>query len=241
LSGFLRAIVHSLLLRGTWPPYFIRVARRSSEVLALIYSASQDEDAWTDEFLDRASDLLFEGDSVVSVYAAATQDRFDVGHALAVVAATIASTEFGEKAHAKYRESIVAKAPDPKEPSRKLATISIPRKLAMRFCRARFTPLENQNFSPADDRHYDLSLINPRQFSRALLEGLRTNSVQHSSVRRPSDYRVQAGIASTECVRRFGSFSEPMPPLSRWRNGATISATDQRSRLLLAAGDAAMS
>lgn len=225
-----------------WPMYFVRVATKYSEACKIVHTAREDGPDWTDQAVARVRDFLLEDQGVdISLFAVRTRDRFDPDHALAVIAASIATDTFDGPARQEYLDKLDKQASNPKRPKelndqlgRKIVSFVFPRQL-LGGTFVRLSPANNLNFAPADHLHHDAHPPDVDALARALLEGIRANSVLCTFLG-SAEYRTQAAVALSWSVERFGDLTAK-PPAHAWRDGRDLTAEEQLSRLRLVAGD----
>jgi len=224
-----------------WPRYVVRVGPRAAEAWRIVYSAIEDGPPWSDDLIERVVDVLLEEQGTdISVFAMHSQDRFDSAHALGVLAGSIGVRDFDSDARTKYLNKLDQAATAGKKQAindefgRKVATFVVDINVFTPGT-LKATPRGNQNFAPADELHYDARPDDVSATARALLEGLWKGEVRFTFLR-ASDYRVQAAIALSACVARFGDLSSRVPP-PEWRDGEKLTSAEQLARLRTIAGD----
>ena len=249
-AELLRLFAERLRRGKDWPPYFVRVGTRFSEAVKIIYATKHDGPPWTDDLVSRVCDVVLEAQGEdISLYGALTSDRFDIAHALSVMAGTISTDDFdsdARKAWLKKLDEAVAKtyeqAPKKGEKkqetkddfARKVVTFILPRSL-FEAASLRHTPDSNRNFAPADELHHDARPTKAAELARVFLNAVRRGDVTYTFIRQP-EYRTQAALALSWCVDRFGDLSDGNPPIA-WKEGKNLSAAEQLARLRTIAGD----
>jgi hypothetical protein len=130
------------------PRNLVRLCRRRQEFISIINGAIHSASPWSSELINQVvGNILEGGDTELSVYEAATTDPFDHGHALAVVAEGISQDSF--RAGARNRARGCTRG-----------TLLIPAVYIPQSIRRRYSPENNLNFYPANERHFDLCLGN---------------------------------------------------------------------------------
>jgi len=191
------------------PIHILRLCRRRTEFFSIVNEAIQGAPPWPTDLVDRVVQYVLEDGNVnLSVYASATADPLDLGHALGVIAEGIIQQDF--QPSAKKRAKGCTRG-----------TLLIPINSLPTNARLQFTPQHNLNFFPADDRHYDLSIQNTRELAASILDGIHNRAIHWTSLGNDGSYRVQAAIAYSYCLSRFGRLDNGNPP-SRWRNGKDL-------------------
>jgi hypothetical protein len=235
------------LRRGRgWPPYLVRVGTRFNEAVRIIYDAAHDTPPWNDDLVGRVCDVVLEAQDVdISLYGAHTRDRFDVAHALAVMAGTISVDQFDFDARQSLQKKLddaVAKTYERKgkkqevsdDLGRKIVTFIIPRGV-FDVASLQHTPENNMSFTPASELHHDARPPKADTLARVFLDALRHGTVTCTYIQR-REYRVQAALALSWCIDRFGDLSNGNPPKD-WADGKNLSALEQLERLRAIAGD----
>jgi len=196
------------------PIHILRLCRRRTEFFSIVNEATQGAPPWPPDLVDRVIQYVLEDDNVnISVYASATADPLDLGHALGVIAEGIIQQDF--QPSAKKRAKGCTRG-----------TLMIPINSLPINVRLQYTPQHNLNFFPADDRHYDLSTLNPRELAASILDGIHIRAIHWTSLGNDGSYRVQAAIAYSYCLSRFGTLDHGNPP-SQWRNGKDLTSAAQ--------------
>lgn len=197
------------------PPNVVRLCRRRTELISIINEAIKSAPPWTADLIERVVEFALEGsNSDLSVYEAATTDPLDHGHALSVIAEGIAQEDFRVTAKKRKRGGT-------------RGTLSIPTTSLPTSARLRFTPENNLNFFPADDRHYDLSAHNVRELATVILNGIHNRTIWWTFLaNEDGSYRLQAAVAYSYCLSVFGRLDQTDPP-SGWRDGRDLSRAEQ--------------
>lgn len=209
------------------PSYLVRLCRRRTEFTSIINEATNEAPPWADDLVGRVVKFVFEGDvPPFSVYATKTIDPLDQGHALAVIAESIAQKEF----HASARQ---------RKKGCTRGTLVIPSSSLPEDASLRFTPENNLNFFPADDRHYDL-YADVRELAKTILNGIHSKMIHWTFLGNDNrNYRLQAAIAYSCCLSRFGKLDHTIPPL-KWRDGNILSRAEQIEILMYLADTSAI-
>jgi hypothetical protein len=138
----------------------------------------------------------------------------DHGHTLGVIAGSIAQEDFRVTARKRKRGGT-------------RGTLLIPTTSLPESVHLRFTPENNLNFFPADDRHYDLSAHDVRELATAILNGIRNRTTGWTFLaNEDGTYRVQAAVAYSYCLSVFGRLDQTDPPVE-WRDGRDLSSAEQ--------------
>lgn len=197
------------------PPNVVRLCRRRSEFILIINEATKGAPPWTADLIERVVEFVLEGgNSNLSVYEVATTDPLDHGHALGVIAEGIAQEDFRIAARKRKRGCT-------------RGTLLIPTTFLPKSVRLRFTPENNLNFFPADDRHYDLSAHDVQELATAILNSIHNRTIGWTFLgNEDGSYRVQAAVAYSYCLSVFGKLDPTNPP-SQWRNGRDLSSAEQ--------------
>jgi hypothetical protein len=224
------------------PKYVVR----SCSIAATVNLLRELENAagpWTPELRKLAVECFFGDDVSVSVFAVDTTDCFDTGNAFAVVARIIGTGDY----RSELRDQIARQARDwtttgrssTKRPALQgngRCTLAIPWAIFLAGnATISYSPEKNVNFTPADERHYDISFADASVIAGLLLDGLRRGDVRMAWIHR-EDLRSMAAIALAACNRVFGDLSTGVAP-SNWRDKAKLSANEQLARLRHLAGD----
>lgn len=198
-------------------PYsLVRLCRRRQEFFSIINEALLTSPPWPSDLVDRVVEYVLEGGNTdLSVYSVASIDPFDYGHALGVIAEGISQNNF--RATARKRKTGSTRG-----------TLLIPVASLPESVRIRFTPENNQNFFPADDRHYDLHAADVQELARSLLGGIHERAIRWTFLdnSKEGSYRIQAVIAYSYCLSEFGKLDEADPP-AEWNNGKSLSSSEQ--------------
>lgn len=158
--------------------------------------------------------VLEEGHSDLSVYEVATIDPLDHGHTLGVIAKGTAQEDFRVTTKKQKRGGT-------------RGTLLIPTTFLPKTARLRFTPHNNLNFFPADDRHYDLSTPDARELAAAILTGIHNKTIGWTFLaNEDGSYRLQAAVAYSYCLSVFGRLDQINPP-ARWGNGRDLNSAEQ--------------
>jgi len=201
------------------PKNFVRLCN-STELIEIINEARlSSHQPWEQELIERTIKYIIgEKTSGISVYNADTRDVFDPGHALAVIAGTISQEDF-RVARGKKRKSHCSKS-----------SLIIPVSCLSESTSYKFTPAGNLNFHPASERHFDLSVSDPVELAKSILNGISQGSIAWSfmgnSKKMQGSYRFQALIAYSHCLTIFGEIDHIKPP-SKWINGKDLNASEQ--------------
>lgn len=171
----------------------------------------------------------------MSVYSVRSSSRFDLGHAMGVVASTIGSDDYKQRKREQYDAKLSAvKSPHTTrsavsdDAGAKVATFIIPASLVVPSTMT-YTPANNLAFGPASTRHFDVRVKDPANLAVSLLEGIRSGEVVYTFLTKPH-YRSQAAIVLSWCI-------EQDPSLRGWKDGGSLSAHEQQERLRYLAGD----
>lgn len=207
------------------PCFFVRVCRKKTELLTIVNEACNPNNDDTSDLVDRVLTFVLDGsDGEKSVYGVVTNDPLDPGHALAVIAEGIAQESFVKKKKTRCSR----------------CTVILPASEILSFFESVHTPQNNTNFSPADKLHHDFRPLKAMDFAVWLLAGIRIGTVKHVPLsNEKKTYRLQARLAYSTCLGQFGSLSESSPP-NGWRNGETLSASEQIAVLRYLAGPDAL-
>ncbi len=244
LAGLLREMAAAVAPKRT---HFVRVGRGSfSETCKIVHAAHSDGPLWPDQLVASVRDFLLEEQGQdMSIYAVDTPSPFDAAHALGVLAGTISKDEFQARKREEYLRRLHEGAASnngrkgSKPPEKdvfgatKVVSFILPREL-LGGCALISTPHANANFAPADELHHDAKPSSVDAFARRLLDGIRQGHVLCTFLKSEA-FRVQAAIALSACIRRFGSLAAETPPKT-WRDGESLSAAEQLERLRTIAG-----
>jgi hypothetical protein len=193
------------------PLHVLRLCRRRTEFLSIVNEATHGASPWPPDLVERVVQYVLEdGNADLSVYASATADPLDLGHALGVIAEGITQQDFQPSARKRAKGCT-------------RGTLLIPINFLSGNARLKFTPQHNLNFFPADERHYDLSIRDARELATSVLEGIHNRAIHWTSLGNDGSYRVQAAIAYSYCLSRFGKLDDGNPP-SKWRNGKDLAS-----------------
>ena len=213
---FLTGWLNRLKRRSFIPRFFIRICRRPTQLAIIVNSATAENIPLDHELIDRLIGSVMENDQQeLSVYESQTDDPLDVGHALAIIAATISSGDFRKYRGRKQKKGTTC------------GSLIIPRGTLPNSRSYKFTPWNNLDFSPADNRHYDIHVTNPKELAKALLSGLRAGTVGWTYLdNQHNTYRFQAIIAHAHCTYVLGQLQVESPP-PRWKDGLNLTAIEQ--------------
>jgi hypothetical protein len=93
--------------------------------------------------------------------------------------------------------------------------------------RLKFTPEGNLNFFPANDQHFDLCAADIQELARAILDGIHKRTIGWTFLANDNgSYRIQAAIAYSHCLSKFGKLNQNNPP-SEWSDGSDLSSSEQ--------------
>ncbi len=229
---------------GRKPRYLVRVSTRYSAAVQIIHLAEKGP-PWSPELVSDVQEILMEKPGVdMSLYEARFPERFDVGHSLAVIASTISSQNYSEGKRLKYESKLAGAGAEPKQKKRsqlsdnfgrhKVVSLIMPWRLISGLDLA-FTPEKNLDFFPANDRHYDLCVSDRQAFAGSVLSSIH-NRESCYSIMDSKNYVVQAAIALSVCIERYGDLQGLEPP-RRWRDGSRLDAGEQLQRLRYLSGD----
>ena len=111
--------------------------------------------------------------------------------------------------------------------SRKCGSLFIPIELLPSSVSYKFTPRNNLNFSPANNRHYDLNVADSRELAEAILSGLKSGAIGWTYLEKDDySFRFQMVIAYAHCTHMLGKLQEKPTP-SGWKDGHNLSAAEQ--------------
>ena len=216
----------------------VRVAASHAEAAKLLYFAQ--DAARTQEAIAQVEKCILEDHGVeLSTFEVETVDRFSAGHALGVIAATINQSAYSATKRNEYDAKLERAIADGDTKvtddvvTRKEATFIV-RFSDMNGCVATFTPLNNLEFTPADDRHFDVQVTDRAAFAKAFVDALRRGRMVHSFLDK-KDVRAVAVLALADCVRRLRAGARL--PWTTWFPGASLDAREQEARLRYVAGD----
>ncbi|QKQ75624.1 hypothetical protein [Nostoc sp. TCL240-02] len=207
-------------LQGSKPPkYLVRLCRKLTNFKTLVNEATKCTDGcWSQDLIQRViKEVLAEKSSGISTYNADICTPFDVGHSLAVIAEGISQKEF----------LVTSK---PRKSSCTRGSLIIPVSCFPKTTRYQFTPENNLNFYPANDRHFDLDIDDSEELAVAILKGIHNKTIGWTILgnegKSLGSYRLQAGIAYSHCLKTFGELNHSQPPLG-WDNGKDLTAGEQ--------------
>lgn len=201
------------------PKNLVRLCKRRTEFLAIVNEALNSSDNnWDRELINRVVLYVLDGESSkVSVYRSDTLDPLDCGHALAVIAEGISQDDF--QIGRKKRKSSCTRG-----------SLIIPTNYLPKTTSYEFTPQNNLNFYPANNRHFDLTIKDTEEFAISLLNGINQRIISWSYLgnEKPYEgsYRIQASIAYSNCLQTFGKLNVSAPP-SAWTDGEKLTASEQ--------------
>lgn len=197
------------------PHNVLRICRRRTEFISIIAEATRGTRPWGADLVDRViQHILEEGSSNLSVYKTATTNPLGHDHALGVIAEGIIQKDF--QRNAKNRKGGCTRG-----------TLLIPTSLLSKNVHFQFTPNNNLNFFPANNRHYDVAVCDPRELAAIILDAIHERAIHWVLLGNENgSYRVQAAIAYSFCVFSFGNLSYANPP-SRWQHGKDLTSADQ--------------
>lgn len=193
----------------------VRMCRRRMEFITIINEVRAGTPPFNADLVDRVVKyVLDEGNSPLSVYEAATSDPFDCGHALGVIATTVAGEDFRPNARNRAKGCTCG-------------TLLIPIACLPASINLTYTPEQNRDFAPADTGHFDLAFQDKYELAQTVLNGIQTRTVAWTFLtNKDGTYRLQAVIAYSHCLSVFGKLNPSSPPAS-WRKGATLTASEQ--------------
>lgn len=202
------------------PKFYVRICRRKADLITLINEASNPTEGSEPDLIRRVLDLMIEGDQESSVFGVLTDEPLDPGHAVAVVAESIRQDDFVKK----------------KSNGCTRSTIFLPADIVHSFFSIQYSPHNNLNFAPADDRHFDIKIQEPEKFAKWLLDGFNKKTIRFLCLSKgKGSFQAQARVAHAVCVGLFGSLSENAPP-ENWRNGKSLTASEQLGILRFLSG-----
>jgi len=224
------------------PQYFVRVVRKRANALACLVkflNSKSKEDA--EAFVQ----WVFGGESTWSVFALKQRHRHDEGHALGLLAAMIANSDFDAEARERYRAKVnrwadakthnrQAKADDLSELIRfnPPMTIVLPCSLFDEDFKFNHSPDNNLAFFPADELHYDISGVTVECFTAPISNAILQDAAIITVLTR-EDFRTQAAIALSSCLRKYAACVIP----ARTPKPHTLNPAEQMERLRTIAGD----
>jgi hypothetical protein len=203
-----------------YPNHLVRLCKRRSEFITIINEALNSSDNnWDTELINRVIKYVLDGGNAgISVYRSDTLDPLDCGHGLAVVAEGISQDDF-QIDRGKKRKSSCTRG-----------SLIIPTAYLPQTTSYEFTPQNNLNFYPANDRHFDLTIDNTEEFAISLLNGINKRTIAWSLLGNDKpyegSYRLQASIAYSNCLQTFGKLNASDPP-SVWTDGEKLTASEQ--------------
>lgn len=207
------------------PENLVRLCRNRNEFINIINEATcHPNQSWDQELVNSVIQYVLEdADSDISVYSSDTLDPLDRGHALAVVAEGMPRKEFRSSNKGSKRK-----------PSCTRGSLIIPTSYLPKTTYYDFTPEKNLDFYPANQHHFDLTVNNVEELAIALLDGIKQGIIAWSILGNDGkflgSYRLQAAIAYSHCLQTFGKLSPSVPP-SDWKDGKTITASEQINTL----------
>lgn len=241
LSYILSRITAAENLSGSPPQYFVRVVSQFSRAIELLdRSVNTDVPSSVDLESEVCNTILEPKGTDISLFGLNSCERCDFGHALGVIAATLNSIDLSSTKISKYRASLqppqaTKGSQRPKDEfGRKVVALIFPRSLLERHGRVVPSPEGNLNFSPADSYHFDLKTDQPEILAADIIRALQSNVAKMTFLRKP-DYRTQAAIALSQCIKHYGNVEESLG--RTWKDGRDLSASDQLLRLRTCAGD----
>ena len=201
--------------RSGTPCNLVQLCRRSQELRSIINEALQGHSPWPSDLIERVEEFVLEkGNRELSVYEVATIDPLDHGHALGVIAEGISQDDFHTNAKKRKRGST-------------RGTLLLPEASLPRNVHLQFTPENNLNFFPANDRHYDLCVPDAQELAEAILDGIHKGKVGWTFLaNQDGTYRLQAAVAYSHCLAEFGKLDHTNPP-SEWGSGTSLSSSEQ--------------
>lgn len=195
--------------------FFVRICRRKTELLTIVNEAVSLTTPWSEDLVDRVLKFVIDGQDENSVFGSETDDPLDPGHALAVIAEGIAQKNF-----TKRRKKGCARC-----------TLFLDVESVSPFFSRRKTPENNVDFYPADNLHYDLFPIRPKDFANWFLESIKAGTVRPVFLsNNEGTYCTQARIAYSKCLERFGKLSE-IDSATEWPDGKTLTTSEQIGNL----------
>jgi hypothetical protein len=217
VQGYGRELYEWLRGKCVRPKYLVRIARSLQQFILIINEAQQTKERpWSDDLIERViKHLLENGSDELSVYSVETVSPLDCGHSMAVIATGISQECFrgDPKKWSKYKGTV--------------GTITLPTQCFPKEVRSKFTPENNLAFYPASERHYDLQVDEPAVFARWILNAIHDHKVGWAFVKKEDHtYRMQAALAYSYCLSRFGFFDENHKP-HMWHDSPSISANQQ--------------
>lgn len=191
---------------------------------------------------------VFHGEAPWSVYAVSQLSRYDEGHAIGLIAFTIASSDHSVEARKKYRERIdrwesavrLNRMPkqgdsDDYPRTRPPATIVFPSEAIPESVVVTKSPEKNLSFVAADELHYDIAHFDASLIADKFLKFIKSNDVLVTTFN-PCGYQIQAAVALSSCIRKFNGCTLPQRG-SKDSRDATLSPGEQMERLRYIAGD----
>jgi len=206
------------------PEYFVRIInKRRAEAIELLHrlmSTTENSDADVGEL----EDLFLEDAGVAnSVYSAETQESFDLGQAMAVVACAFGQKQLSEAKISAHRDKVVnaylgkVAKPDLKVSDQfdvKCISVTVHKSAIGETDAADKTPDQNKQFGPACDYHYDIKVVDRSEFILRLIRQLRSSAAV-VCVMEKSGFQTRAGIALSHCIKHLHPLSESLAD-GRW-------------------------
>ncbi|AFY60410.1 hypothetical protein [Synechococcus sp. PCC 6312] len=207
------------------PENLIRLCRNRVDFITIINETINcSNQNWNNELINRVIQCVFDGvDSGISVYSSDTLDPLDYGHAFAVMAEGISQQNFRSDRGSKRKSHCTR------------GSLIIPTSYLPTTTNFKSTPENNLDFSPADQYHFDLTIHDFEELAITLLNGIQQRIIKWSFMGNEGkfigSYRIQAAIAYSHCLQKFGKLNPDIPP-SDWINGKTITASEQINTLM---------
>ena len=207
------------LSRGVFRPrYFVRICRNRTELISIVNEATAEEHH-DENLVERVIQfVLGDGDQELSVFETQTDDPLDVGHALAIIAETIDTKTFRRERQDQGKK---------RKRGATRGSLFIPLDILPASITHKYTPWNNLNFYPANDRHYDLRVTDSKELARAILSGLSSGTIGWTYLEnKDCTYQSQVIVAFIHCRQRFGKLNADSPP-ANWDDGTHLTAGEQ--------------
>ena len=225
-------------------PYFVRVVLKRSKTIDLLVRLRCSGFSDSEVAKELADWVFDDDDEVYSVYAMQTCNRHDESHAIGLMAVTITSENFDERARTKLKErtdrwfDAVSRQLQPKQDDlAETIKSQLPMTLILSgdlFGNLIKSPEANESFTPADDLHFDLR-SERQSLAIALLENLKSTRPV-CTILTAADFRTQAAIALSACLRLFRKCEIPSRDPADFRD-EKFPPHEQLARLRVIAGD----
>lgn len=225
------------------PKYFVRVILKRTnalECLTRLLTTKSKEVA--EEFVQ----WVFGGESTWSVYELKQCHRLDEGHAFGLLAVTIGNQSFDAAARAKCAAKVnrwaVTQAEGLQTKRDNLGelikykppmTLVLPSEAFDERFIFTHSPENNLTFLPADELHYDISGVEVERFAKPILNAI-VKETATITVLTPEDFRTQAAIALSSCLRKYAGCILPSSPPGKTHK---LTSIEQSERLRTIAGD----